>query len=443
MKGIKSGRRCLAPAVFISLAVLLTASWASSQEVKEIPAFDKDDRVLILAAHPDDEAISAGGVIQRALSSGARLKVVSYTNGDNNEPAFIVYEKRLTFRKGEFIHMGEVRKDETIKAMRYLGLSEDDLIFLGYPDFGTMEILTKYWGKTRPFKSFFARSSKVPYPDCLSPGSPYVGESILGDLKRVIIDFKPTKIFVGHPADTNRDHRSCYLFLQIALWDLEGQIARPKVFPCITHVVGWPKPRGYHPELVLAPPQALTGVVWEKLSLTENEVEKKRGCIAFYKSQIECDPPYLFTFARKNELFGDYPILALSSQGESAQDGGIEDTLSAVSYTNKDNNLYIRLNLRRKIDKNFGISVFLLGYSRHRAFAEMPKIAVTLGILGMRIKEKRTPIIIKDARYAYDGSAILLKIPLAGLGDPDYILSSARAVRLGYDQTAWRILKLK
>ncbi len=79
-------------------------------EIKELPEFSKKDRVLILAPHPDDEAIGAGGLIQRAKKAGAEVKVGLYTNGDHNELAFIVYEKRITFKKREFIHMGEVRR---------------------------------------------------------------------------------------------------------------------------------------------------------------------------------------------------------------------------------------------------------------------------------------------------------------------------------------------
>ena len=111
----------------ISLALPLMAA-------EEMPLFDKTDRVLVLSAHPDDETIGAAGAIQKALKAGAAVKVVYYTNGDNNEPAFSIYEKRLTFRKGEFLYMGEVRRQEAVSAMSYLGLSSKDLIFLGYPE---------------------------------------------------------------------------------------------------------------------------------------------------------------------------------------------------------------------------------------------------------------------------------------------------------------------
>ena len=117
-----------------------------AQDVKPMQEFTSNDRILILAPHPDDEVMAAGGVIQKALKAKAKIKILFLTNGDHNEPAFIVYEKRLTIRKGEFIHMGQVRRKESLEALKILGLTEKDCVFLGYPDFGTMEILLKYWG---------------------------------------------------------------------------------------------------------------------------------------------------------------------------------------------------------------------------------------------------------------------------------------------------------
>ena len=452
--------KLLAVTIFLCLIFIFRISFALEDSL--LGPLKKEDRILILAPHPDDESIGTAGLIQEALKTGAEVKVVCYTNGDNNELAFIVYEKRITFKKKEFTHMGEVRRKETIQALGFLGLGPQDIVFLGYPDFGTMEILTKYWGDTKPFRSMFARETKVPYSEALSFNAPYVGESILGDLKKIIMDFKPTKIFVSHPADKNRDHRSLYLFLQVALWDLVNQVTPPEVFPYIIHVVGWPEPRGYHPDLELNPPEKLSNneILWQKLELTPEERETKQKAISFYRSQIEYDPPYLFTFARKNELFSDYPIVRIKRQTKdeiSWQDLGISDKitptgntgqaeqLSALAYAIQDNNLFVRLILRRKIDKVFGATIFLLGYNEGIDFAKMPKINLTAGIGGLHVKDKKQTLFIKDVQLLYKNEALLFKIPLSVLGNPDYILSCARTNTndLPLDETAWRILHLE
>ena len=445
-------------AIMTIASLLCLAHSSFAQGFPAIPPFNKNDRVLIFASHPDDEAIATAGVIQKAVAAGAKVKVVFYTNGDSNEPAFIIYEKRLTFRQGEFIHMGEVRRREALAALTHLDINESDVTFLGYPDGGTMEIMTKYWQTTKPFKSFFTRSSRVPYPGCLSSGAPYTGESILADIKNIVTGFRPNKIFVGHPADSNVDHRSLYLFLRVALWDLGDAASKAQIFPYIVHVWGWQRTPGFHPELRLEPPSGMKDISWKELTLNPAEIEKKRLAISFNKSEIEYAPQYLYSYARRNELFGDFHEIALEKNDKanpSWQEVYVPECniapvpgskkkpiICALAYALQDKDLFIRFRLRRKLDRDLGISVSLFGYSRKKNFAEMPKIKVYIGILGMKIFDKKKRVLIKDAQITYEGNDLILRIPLASLGDPDRILSSARTVDLPFDQTAWRVIRI-
>lgn len=452
------------------LFIILFYHFGFCDNIWPIPAFTQGERVIIFAPHPDDETIGTGGIIQQALAKGAKVKVVCLTNGDNNELAFIVFEKRLTFRKNEFLHMGQVRSRETIGAMASLGLKREDIIFLGYPDWGTMEILTKYWGDIKPFKTLLTRVNKVSYKDAFSFNAPYMGESIVNDIKKIILDFKPNKIFVSHPGDSNRDHQSLYLFLKIVLWDLNSHNLHinPQVFPYIIHVVGWPKPRGFHPELELDPPPKLEDAAWQDYSLTLQELENKSKAIGFYQSQIKYNPPYLFTFARKQELFGDYPNLILKDEDapdikwkELTSDNYMQDVeeyaeyaltasnanknpITAVNYALNGRQLFIKFNLRKKVDRGRGISVFLLGYSRNADFKLMPKLKISLGLLGTRIKDKKQTIFIKNFQVYYQSKDLIISIPVASLGNPDYILSriKARTGALPYHASSWRIIEL-
>lgn len=451
--------------IFVAcLFTLLAFSFPCQAEVRKSAynpvIINPDDRVLVFAPHPDDEAIGAGGIIQRALAAGAKVRVVCYTSGDNNEISFIVYEKRLTFKKMEFIHMGEVRIQETLKAMEFLGLKQNDVVFLGYPDFGTMEILTKHWGKTRPFRSYLARSTCVPYQQALSYGAPYVGESILKDIKSVIFDFKPDKIFVSHPGDDNRDHRALYIFLQVALWDMEGAIKRPEIFPYIVHAGDWPKHRGYHPELKQEPASDFKGCFWQELLLTDNELKKKHDCINFYQSQIKFDPPYLFTFARKNELFMDLPFVELKKQYKTNplrriqesvvyarliwQSLSLSGSALALEYAVFDDDLLIRLDPKDSIDNEFGISIFLLGYSKQQNFAKMPKIRIIIDSSGIRVRDKKQILLSCGAGINYYGKQLFVKIPLGVLGNPDYILSCfmPHSKEFSLSDVSWRVLRI-
>jgi hypothetical protein len=301
-----------------------------------------------------------------------------------------------------------------------------------------MEILLKYWGDTRPFKYMLTRISGVPYSNCLSPGAPYVGESILKDVEKVIRDFKPTKVFVSHPIDVNRDHRSFYLFLQVALWDLESEIVKPDIFPYLVHIKGWPKPQGYHPDLELAPPDMLKNgeISWLRLELTDEEVRMKHGAMASYKSENEYNPTYLDTFARKNELTGNYPVIKLLKGSAWCSAG------TTLAYACKGDDLFIRLALKNKRDKNLGVSIFLLGYRKDLEFSKMPKLAINVGLNGVSVKDKKQRIDERRVQLIEEGNNLILKIPLLLLNNPTHILACAKAgaIVLPFEDTVWRIL---
>ncbi|MFH0791117.1 MAG: PIG-L family deacetylase [Candidatus Omnitrophota bacterium] len=273
-----------------------------------IESLKKDDRILILAPHPDDETIGCAGIIQQAVKAGSDIHVVYLTNGDHNELAFIVYEKRLVFKKSGFIYMGRKRQAEAVKAVKSLGLNENNLIFLGYPDFGTFTIFKDFWQTNKPFKDILTRISSVPYIEDFSYGAPYTGESILADLERVLKLYRPNKIFVSHPADVNADHKALYLFLEVALSDLSKLLPRPKIYPYLIHCSGWPLPRHYHPELPLLPPGKFLNsqIQWFKYELNQEQLNKKYQAVLCHASQVKSSAFYLFSFVRKNELFGDY-----------------------------------------------------------------------------------------------------------------------------------------
>ena len=52
----------------------------------EFESFDitKDSRLLMIAPHPDDEALATGGLLQRAQAKGAQVYVAFLTDGENN-----------------------------------------------------------------------------------------------------------------------------------------------------------------------------------------------------------------------------------------------------------------------------------------------------------------------------------------------------------------------
>lgn len=439
------------------VSVALCPLPALSQIIREIQPFTRGDRVLILAPHPDDEVLGAGGVIQRARQVQAKIKVVCLTNGDFNHWAFALYKKKIPWGSKGAVRMGLIRSKETIAGLKTLGVTEKDIIFLGYPDLGTMTIFTRYWGETKPYRNFITGISNVPYPECVSEGEPYAGESIIGDLERILLDFKPTKIFVSHPVDSNREHQAFYLFLQTALWDIAERVPQPDVFCYLIHMVGWPKPKGYRLDKEMLPPDMLRGdaIMWKSLTLTDDEVKQKYQALLSYKSQMIYAKKFLFSFIRRTELFGQYAKINLKaqSQGEPQwapmnRDRGNKGKKrkfmpGGVWYACMNKTLLIQIrNKEGEISPN--ASLFLLGYSKTVPFSEMPKINIFIGNQRICVRDKKHMLPLRLIEVKREENGIIVQIPLSVLGNPKYILSrvNTQITGLSFHNSPWRVLEI-
>ncbi len=405
----------------------------SAQPASAEITFRRSDRVLVLAPHPDDEAIAAFGVMKKALGAGAKVKVVCLTNGDNNEIAFLIYKKHPVLSAKGLIAMGETRMKETVAAMSGMGLGAQDVSFLGYPDFGTLAIFTGYWGDDKPYEAMLTKQTKVPYAGAVSCGAPYIGESILADLKDILVEFRPTAVFVSHPADSNPDHKALYLFLRVALWDLDGSLEAPSVYPYIVHVQGWPSPKGYHPEIDLKPPAPFKRVSWGTFDLPQQDVKAKRDAIGCYKSQLSYDPSYLYSFARRNELFGDYAPLMIKEGGS----GGI--------YSVEGGSIVIHLATAGRSDVDRDFTVYLIGYKEGREFPDMPKLHIRMDADGLHCRDRHKRLSPKEVSADHSPRTITLRVPLSLLGDPDHIFAcvEGRTEEMQDDDTHWRVIELR
>ena len=92
------------------------------------------DRLLVVVPHPDDDILSTAGTIQQALDMGLPVKVVFFTNGDYNETSFALYRKEITLDQTEALRLGETRREEALAAQGILGVTPEQVVFLGYPD---------------------------------------------------------------------------------------------------------------------------------------------------------------------------------------------------------------------------------------------------------------------------------------------------------------------
>ncbi|MCM8812839.1 MAG: PIG-L family deacetylase [Candidatus Omnitrophica bacterium] len=425
------------------------------------------DRILVVAPHPDDEIIGCGGIIQRAAAMDVPLQIVYLTNGDNNQWSFLMYRKHPVVVPAAVKNMGLVRCREATAAMQYLGVPASRLIFLGYPDFKTLTIWNGHWGDRQPARGIFTGARAVPYANAFRPGALHKGEEIVADLKTVIREFAPTKIFLSHPADHNPDHRAAYLFTRVALWELKRDGAsfdQPAFYPYLIHFKQWPQPKRYRPELPLLPPSFFQEAVqWRPVPLTAGEIMRKERALKIHQSQYRSSPQYLLSFVRRNELFGDYTPLRLRAdnsvaplppfaeradmplpeyleQDERAAFVGIQST----TISRRGGDVFFTITLSRPVGKAVGVCLYVFGYRDDREFARMPKIRIFVGALRhMAVDQKRKlpKHVVSVRRRAKE---ITVRVPLSALQYPEGFFCSVDTYlgALPLDWLSWRVVEL-
>jgi LmbE family N-acetylglucosaminyl deacetylase len=279
----------------------------------------RDDSVVVFAAHPDDEVLGAGGLIHAAVRSGARVHIVLFTNGDGYLAGVDANFRTLLSTPGRFIEYGRWRQQEAVAAARRLGVPASHLDFLGYPDRGLAVLWGPAWGCDHPYTSPYTQRNRSPYALAYRHAVSYCGQHVLDDVTSLLRRERPTVIVGHHSDDTHRDHWAAGAFVTAALERLRTEdipwVSRVRVWSYLIHRGAWPKPTGYAPDLVLAPPADLAGdeAGWTEYGLDRTDQEAKRLATLEYRTQMQLLRPYLLSFVRQNELFDVHAPAYLSS----------------------------------------------------------------------------------------------------------------------------------
>jgi len=102
-------------------------TWRGWPELERLPVADVAawTSAVVVAAHPDDEVLGVGGTISLLAAAGARLRLISITDGEASHPG--IAEPAVLARR---------RIAETGAALRVLGAQETEVIRLRLPDTG-------------------------------------------------------------------------------------------------------------------------------------------------------------------------------------------------------------------------------------------------------------------------------------------------------------------
>lgn len=267
----------------------------------KFPNIQKQDKILIFAPHVDDEVISSAGLIQQAKKIGAQLRIVYVTNGDSS--ILSVLGNNNKFNPSDFIGLGQKRMVEGKKAAAMLGLSQDKLFFLGYPNGGLAQMLNKYFSEGRPYTSSGTRFNYNPYSGTFRRGQLYTGSNLLDDIKKIIIEFSPTIIIGSHPRDKHPDHKALLSFLKRVY--VKNRI-RSRLYSYLVHYKFWPQEKKLNVNEFLFPPRHLFGAKgWYSFNLSSTQEQIKLRAISQNLSQIgEPDVNnFLKSFVKRNEIF--------------------------------------------------------------------------------------------------------------------------------------------
>jgi LmbE family N-acetylglucosaminyl deacetylase len=224
--------------------------------------------VLIVAPHPDDEALGCTGVMLQAIDRGQRVGIALLTNGDAfPKAAAIVSGKTVdALTPADQLKLAAHRQGQTLEAMGNIGVARADMLFLAYPDGGLQTLLASEPDALyRQALSGKEETYPARMPDYHSTRhgkpAPYTKAAIVGDLAEILRERRPTDVYITNDADQHPDHR--------AALDLVREAARAAGFGAAlrTYVVHGKAP---------ARPADL------RVPLTPAQVQRKRVVIDLY-----------------------------------------------------------------------------------------------------------------------------------------------------------------
>lgn len=272
------------------------------------------ENIMIIVPHEDDEVLMAGGIIERAVKDGKRVTVVIATNGD--------YE-------GTDRETGSLRLPESIEGLKVLGVSLEDIIFMGYADTGMNGeesfLYSLYYEKeeSRIHKghcsdtTYGMENKKDFHTDYYGRAGEYTRKNFKEDLRTILMMKKPDTIFTTSLEDVHGDHSGLYLFVTEILKEEKARGYIPALYSGVAHSKAgddiWPE-RGGEIVPFSCPPGFDKGTLkWEERvsfpvpeSMRSEDLSRNRKAKALSKHvhALKDDAvEFLYAFIKADEVF--------------------------------------------------------------------------------------------------------------------------------------------
>ena len=136
---------------------------------------NKNQKILVIAAHPDDEVLGCGGTLAKAIKAGASVRVVFLGEGVSARFPFGQYQS------DEFYSQSKIRINEAKAALKVLNIKDIHFGDRLCVQFDTLPHIT-----------------------------------LVKDIEKHIDDFKPTILLTHNSSEVNIDHRLTYEAVEAA-----------------------------------------------------------------------------------------------------------------------------------------------------------------------------------------------------------------------------------
>jgi LmbE family N-acetylglucosaminyl deacetylase len=315
--------------------------------------FTNRSRLMLIAAHPDDESLACSVVLQRAVHAGADIRVIYATDGENNPWPQRVLEHKWRINESDRERWGKLRRAEALAALALLGVAESDAIFLALPDQKLSEVLI-----------FDSRGARERFA-------------------ALIMDWTPTHLLVPSISDTHPDHNALGVMLRLVWAEYFSDQTRMSMWSYVVH--------GKSPAFFDRA---------ETIGQTVIETAVKLRAISCHKTQLKLSRKRFLDHAKQPEHF-----VRLGSRETIDADGAIS------SISRGPRSLWIKVERSLKLMRSRNAALFVL---RRDDSCRMRCVRTQVPVRSSRIEivDVATNKQLAGARYRGDASTGTLAIPL-------------------------------
>ncbi len=308
---------------------------------------------MLIAPHPDDEALACSIILQRAVRVGAAIHVLYATDGDDNPWPQRVLERKWRLDATDRRRWGKLRRAEALAALHILGVNPLDARFLALPDQGLTGLLMT---------------------GC---------RSTLERLATSINDWSPTDLLIPSIHDTHPDHSALAVMLQLVLAQLYPQGPPMSVWAYTVHG----KSEAFFNRA-------------QELPQSKPETAIKDQAIRSHKTQLKLSRRRFLGYAARPECF-----LKVESCESTVVDGPIR-WISRLPDV-----LRVKLLITATSIRNANATLFVLGFNLDGKFRCM-RMQVPVQSSGAEVFDCHTGERVVVARYRGDAFAGEFEIPV-------------------------------